>query len=218
MSAAKKIRFLTNPTEVKLTVRAAAVLLASPVLLKRYDIRKTVDFLTPRRRVKPKKQLSRDRVIDLCHRVMNGLAKVAFKPNCLRRNLLMYHCLRRHGADEESITVVYCPGAYEIPQVALQMARSGKFTSVITLGCVIRGDTPHFTYIASEVAKGVAQVALETDVPTSFGVLTVDTLEQALERAGAKGGNKGWDAALTALELTSLRQQLQKKGHSSRGR
>jgi 6,7-dimethyl-8-ribityllumazine synthase len=127
-------------------------------------------------------------------------------------------CLRRHGADEESITVVYCPGAYEIPQVALQMARSGKFTSVITLGCVIRGDTPHFTYIASEVAKGVAQVALETDVPTSFGVLTVDTLEQALERAGAKGGNKGWDAALTALELTSLRQQLQKKGHSSRGR
>jgi 6,7-dimethyl-8-ribityllumazine synthase len=127
-------------------------------------------------------------------------------------------CLRRHGADDAAITVVYCPGAYEIPQIALQMARSGRFTSLITLGCVIRGDTPHFDYIAGEVAKGIAQVALETGVPTSFGVLTVETLEQALERAGAKGGNKGWDAALTALELTSLSHQLQKKGHSSRAR
>ena len=127
-------------------------------------------------------------------------------------------CLRRHGADDTSITVVYCPGAYEIPQIAQQMARSGRFSSVITLGCVIRGDTPHFDYIAGEVAKGVAQVALETGVPISFGVLTVDTLEQALERAGAKGGNKGWDAALTALELTSLHHQLGKKGHSSRAR
>lgn len=127
-------------------------------------------------------------------------------------------CLRRHGADDASITAVYCPGAYEIPQIAQQMARSGRFSSVITLGCVIRGDTPHFDYIAGEVAKGVAQVALETGVPISFGVLTVDTLEQALERAGAKGGNKGWDAALTALELTSLHHQLGKKGHSSRAR
>jgi len=127
-------------------------------------------------------------------------------------------CLRRHGADDASITVVYCPGSYEIPPIAQQMARSGRFSSIITLGCVIRGDTPHFDYIAGEVAKGVAQVALETGVPTSFGVLTVDTLEQALERAGAKGGNKGWDAALTALELTSLHHQLQKKGHSSRAR
>ena len=126
-------------------------------------------------------------------------------------------CLRRHGADESSITAVYCPGSYEIPQIALQMARSGRFTSIITLGCVIRGDTPHFDYIAAEVSKGVAQVAFETGVPTSFGVLTVDTLEQALERAGAKGGNKGWDAALTALELTSLSHQLQ-KGRSSRSR
>ena len=127
-------------------------------------------------------------------------------------------CLRRHGADDASITVVYCPGSYEIPPIAQQMARSGRFSSIITLGCVIRGDTPHFDYIAGEVAKGVAQIALETGVPTSFGVLTVDTLEQALERAGAKGGNKGWDAALTALELTSLHHQLQKKGHSSRAR
>jgi len=98
MGAAKKIRFLTNPTEVKLTVRAAAVLLASPVLLKRYDIQKTVDFLTPRRRVKPKKQLSHERVIYLCQRVLNGFARVAFRSNCLKRSLTMYHCLKRHGA------------------------------------------------------------------------------------------------------------------------
>ncbi len=117
-------------------------------------------------------------------------------------------CLQRHGADSDAITAVYCPGSFEIPQVALQMAQSGRFDAVICLGCVIRGETPHFDYIASEVAKGVSQVALQTGVPAAFGVLTTETLEQALERAGAKGGNKGWDAALTAIELVQVGRRL----------
>ncbi len=118
-------------------------------------------------------------------------------------------CLIRHGAAEDALTAVYCPGAFEIPQVANQMARSGKFDALICLGCVIRGETPHFDYIAAEVAKGIGQIALTTNVPTAFGVLTTETLEQALERAGAKGGNKGWDAAMTAIELVQLGRQLQ---------
>lgn len=117
-------------------------------------------------------------------------------------------CLVRHGADEKAVTVVYCPGSFEIPQVAMQMATSGRFDAIITLGCVVRGETPHFDYIAAEAAKGVAQVAMQTGVPTAFGVLTTETLEQALERAGAKSGNKGWDAALTAIELVQISQQL----------
>jgi hypothetical protein len=103
MSAKKKIRFLTSPKELKLTVRAAAVLLASPVLLKRYDIQKTVGLLTPRRAVKSKKRVSQDRVIDLCHRVLSGFSKVSYKTNCLRRCLLYYHCLRRQGEPVEII-------------------------------------------------------------------------------------------------------------------
>ena len=117
-------------------------------------------------------------------------------------------CLVRHGADEKSITIVYCPGSFEIPQVALQAAKSGTWNAVICLGCVIRGETPHFDYVASEAAKGASQVALQTGVPVAFGVLTTETLEQALERAGAKAGNKGWDAALTAIELVNLSHQL----------
>ncbi|MBP1647894.1 MAG: ribH [Bacteroidetes bacterium] len=117
-------------------------------------------------------------------------------------------CLLRHDADEKAITVVYCPGSYEIPQVALQMANSGRFDAIITLGCVVRGETPHFDYIASETAKGISQVAMQTGIPTAFGVLTTETLEQALERAGAKSGNKGWDAALTAIELVQISQKL----------
>ncbi len=117
-------------------------------------------------------------------------------------------CLVRHGAAEKNITVVHCPGAFEIPQVALRLAKSDKFDALICLGCVIRGETPHFEYIASEVTKGVGSVALETGLPIAFGVLTTENLEQALERAGAKAGNKGWDAALTAIELTNVFKQL----------
>lgn len=117
-------------------------------------------------------------------------------------------CLRRHGADEKKITVVYCPGAFEIPQIALQLARSGSYDGIICLGCVIRGETPHFEYVAAEVTKGIGHVALETGVPVSFGILTTENLEQALERAGSKGGNKGWDAAITAMELVNTYKQL----------
>ena len=117
-------------------------------------------------------------------------------------------CLVRHGAEEQNITIVYCPGSFEIPQVALQLASAGFVDGVICLGCVIRGETPHFEYIASEVARGVGQVAMETGVPVAFGVLTTENLEQALERAGSKSGNKGWEAALTAIELVQVKQQL----------
>jgi 6,7-dimethyl-8-ribityllumazine synthase len=119
-------------------------------------------------------------------------------------------CLRRHGTQDNAITIVHCPGSFEIPQIALKVASSAKFDGIICLGCVIRGDTPHFDYIAAEVAKGVGHAALQTGVPVSFGVLTTDTLEQALERAGAKGGNKGWDAAMTAIELVNLGRRLPK--------
>jgi 6,7-dimethyl-8-ribityllumazine synthase len=117
-------------------------------------------------------------------------------------------CLLRHGAAEDALTAVYCPGAFEIPQIANVMARSGNYDAVICLGCVIRGETPHFDYIASEAAKGVSQVGMQTGIPTVFGILTTDTLDQALERAGAKGGNKGWDAAMTAMELVQVGRQL----------
>lgn len=117
-------------------------------------------------------------------------------------------CLSRHGAEEKDITVAFCPGSFEIPQVALQMALSRSFDAVLCIGCVIRGETPHFDYIASEMTKGIATVAMQTGVPTAFGVLTTETLEQALERAGAKAGNKGWDAALTAIEMVQLGREL----------
>jgi 6,7-dimethyl-8-ribityllumazine synthase len=117
-------------------------------------------------------------------------------------------CLLRHGADAKDITVIRCPGSFEIPQVALRVASGGTVDAVVCLGCVIRGETPHFDYIAAEVTKGIGQVALQTGTPVAFGVLTTDSLEQALERAGAKAGNKGWDAALSAIELADLMRQL----------
>ena len=116
--------------------------------------------------------------------------------------------LVRHGASEADIEVVRVPGAYEIPLVAREMARSKKYGAVICLGAVIRGATPHFEYVSAEVSKGVAAVSLETGLPVVFGVLTTDSIEQAVERAGTKSGNKGWDAALSAIEMANLMKQL----------
>lgn len=112
--------------------------------------------------------------------------------------------LKRNRADESRITIAYCPGAFEIPLVVKKFAESKKYDAVIALGAVIRGSTPHFDYIASEVAKGVAKVNLDTGIPCIFGVLTTDTIEQAIERAGSKSGNKGFEAAVTAIEMASL--------------
>jgi 6,7-dimethyl-8-ribityllumazine synthase len=112
--------------------------------------------------------------------------------------------LKRHGVDEEGIELAWVPGAFEIPLVARQMVLTGRYSAVVCLGAVIRGATPHFDYVAGEVAKGVAKIGLESGVPTVFGVITADTLEQAIERAGTKGGNKGWDAAVTAVEMANL--------------
>jgi len=116
--------------------------------------------------------------------------------------------LIRNGAADGDIEVFKVPGAFEIPQVAKKAALSKKFDAVICLGAVIRGATPHFEYIASEVSKGVAMIGLEGDVPVAFGVLTTDNLEQAIERAGTKSGNKGWDAALSAIEMANLYREM----------
>ena len=116
--------------------------------------------------------------------------------------------LIRHGADKEKIELVYVPGAFEIPLIAQKLARTKGFDAVICLGAVIRGSTPHFDYVASEVSKGVAQVSLDTGIPVIFGVITADTIEQAIERAGTKDGNKGKDAAISAIEMANLVQQI----------
>ena len=113
-------------------------------------------------------------------------------------------CLIRHNATQENIAIVWVPGAFEIPSVAKKIAKSGKYDAVICLGAVIRGNTPHFDYIAAEVSKGIASVGLEQNIPVIFGVLTTDSIDQAVERAGTKSGNKGWDAALTAIEMVDL--------------
>lgn len=112
--------------------------------------------------------------------------------------------LKRNQADESKITVAYCPGAFEIPLIVKKFAESNKYDAVIALGAVIRGSTPHFDYISSEVTKGIAKVNLDTGIPCIFGVLTTDTIEQAIERAGSKAGNKGFEAATTAIEMASL--------------
>lgn len=116
--------------------------------------------------------------------------------------------LKRHGVEEENIEISWVPGAFEIPLVAKKMSKSGKYDGVICLGAVIRGSTPHFDYVSSEVTKGVAHVSLDADIPVIFGVLTTDTIEQAIERAGTKAGNKGYDAAVTAIEMANLLKQL----------
>lgn len=117
-------------------------------------------------------------------------------------------CLLRHGADENSIEVAWVPGSFEIPFVANTMANSKKYDAVICLGVLVRGSTPHFDHIAAEATKGIAQAGLQSGVPITYGVLTCDTLEQAIERAGTKSGNKGWDAALSAIEMSDLIEQF----------
>jgi 6,7-dimethyl-8-ribityllumazine synthase len=116
--------------------------------------------------------------------------------------------LKRHGVADESVDLVWVPGSYEIPLVAQRLAAGGRYAAVICLGAVIRGDTGHYDHVAGEAAKGVAQAALKTGVPVIFGILTCDTLEQAINRAGAKSGNKGFEAALTAIEMVNLLRQL----------
>jgi 6,7-dimethyl-8-ribityllumazine synthase len=117
-------------------------------------------------------------------------------------------CLSRHGASESQYDVYLCPGSFEIPLVAAHVVDTHLHDAVICLGAVIRGDTPHYDYIASEVTKGIAALSMQSKVPVAFGVLTTDTLEQALERAGLKHGNKGWEAALTALEMVNLLKRI----------
>lgn len=112
--------------------------------------------------------------------------------------------LTRHGVAEDDVDVAWVPGAFEIPLVAKRMAGSGRYDAVLALGVVIRGGTPHFEYVAAEVSKGVAKAALDTGVPVIFGVVTADTIEQAVERSGTKAGNKGWDAALAGIEMAKL--------------
>lgn len=121
-------------------------------------------------------------------------------------------CLRRHNTDDKRIDVTWVPGSFEIPVAAQKVAALGKYDAVICLGALVRGATPHFDYIASEVAKGIARLAQDTGVPAIFGVITADSLEQAMERSGGKSGNKGWDAALSALEMADLFGKLPPKG------
>jgi 6,7-dimethyl-8-ribityllumazine synthase len=116
--------------------------------------------------------------------------------------------LGRHGVAEDAMDVAWVPGAFEIPMVAHRMASSKKYDAVIALGVVIRGATPHFEYVASEVSKGVAHVALETGVPVMFGIVTADSIEQAVERCGTKQGNKGWDVAVSAIEMANLLKKV----------
>ncbi|RWR14615.1 6,7-dimethyl-8-ribityllumazine synthase [Siminovitchia fortis] len=116
--------------------------------------------------------------------------------------------LRRHGVSEDDVSVVWVPGAFEIPLTAKKMAEMNEYDAIITLGTVIRGATPHFDYVCSEAAKGAANVALQSGIPVIFGVLTTDTIEQAVERAGTKAGNKGWDSAVDAIEMANLYKSM----------
>jgi 6,7-dimethyl-8-ribityllumazine synthase len=117
--------------------------------------------------------------------------------------------LTRHGVSEDDITLIHCPGAFEVPLVVKKLADSGKYDAIIALGAVIRGSTPHFEYVAGEAAKGLGQIALNSGIPVSFGILTVDTIEQAIERSGTKAGNKGEESAMSAYEMVSLLKQLE---------
>ena len=116
--------------------------------------------------------------------------------------------LRRHGAADADLEIVWCPGAFELPLAVSAMADSGKYDAIVALGCVIRGGTPHFEYVAGECVKGLSQVMMQKNIPVAFGVLTVDSIEQAIERAGSKAGNKGVDAALSVVEMVNLLREF----------
>lgn len=122
-----------------------------------------------------------------------------------------HDCLHRHEVVADNIDEIWVPGAFEIPVAALSLAESGKYDAIVCLGAVIRGSTSHYDYVCSETAKGISHVSLKTKIPTIFGVVTTDTIEQAIERAGTKAGNKGWDAAMAALEMANLLKKLQIK-------
>jgi len=117
-------------------------------------------------------------------------------------------CLERHGAASKDIEVAYVPGSFEVPMAAKALANTGRFDAVICLGVLVRGQTPHFDYISAEATKGIAQIGISSGVPAAYGIITADTLEQAIERAGTKAGNKGWEAALAAIEMADLFSQL----------
>lgn len=117
--------------------------------------------------------------------------------------------LKRHGVAEEDMEIAWVPGAFEVPLVARRMIEKQRFNAIICLGAVIRGATPHFEYVASEVSKGIARISMETGVPVAFGIVTADTIEQAIERAGMKAGNKGWNAAVTAIEMANLLKNME---------
>ena len=117
--------------------------------------------------------------------------------------------LKRHGATDEQVSLVKVPGAFEIPHTAKKLVESNRYDAIICLGAVIRGSTPHFEYVAAEVSKGIANVGIESKIPVTFGVLTTDSLEQAIERAGSKAGNKGWDAAMAAMEMVNLFKEIE---------
>jgi 6,7-dimethyl-8-ribityllumazine synthase len=117
-------------------------------------------------------------------------------------------CIKRHSGNVDDLEVAWVPGAYEIPLVAKRLATTKRFDGIICLGAIIRGSTPHFDYVSAEVAKGVSRVSLDTDIPVIFGVLTTDSIEQAIERAGTKAGNKGWDAAMSAIEMATLLRSI----------
>jgi 6,7-dimethyl-8-ribityllumazine synthase len=127
-------------------------------------------------------------------------------------------CLKAYGITTSQVESFSCPGSFELPQVAKHLAATGRYDALICLGCVIRGETPHFKYVAREAARGIEQVALETGIPITFGVLTTDTPKQALERAGGKAGNKGWDAALGAIEMATLFRNIRERNKKKRGR
>ena len=141
-----------------------------------------------------------------------GIIVSQFNDNVTQRLLNgALECLKAHGVTASHVESVSCPGSFELPQVASNLAQSGNYDALICLGCVIRGETPHFKYIAAEAARGIGEVSRTTGIPIAFGVLTTDTPKQALDRAGGRAGNKGWDAALSAIEMAKLFKNIRRK-------